>query len=52
MLTHSNPTTIKELTGRPLRVYKTGDVITQDWKPERVNVELSEKNVIVEVWFG
>ena len=53
MLTSRNPTTIKELVGRSLRVYKTGDPLTMDWRPERVNIETNPDNgVIVQVWFG
>jgi hypothetical protein len=51
-LTSGNPTTIKELVGRPLRVYKTGDGLTLDWRPERTNIELNDKGMIVQVWFG
>ncbi|HEY9404302.1 MAG TPA: I78 family peptidase inhibitor [Pyrinomonadaceae bacterium] len=51
-LTSGNPTTIKELVGHPLRVYKTGDPLTMDWRPDRVNIETNDNGVIVEVWFG
>lgn len=51
-LTSSNPTTIKELVGRSLRVYRTGDSLTFDWRPERTNIELNDKGIIVKVWFG
>ncbi|MCP5239095.1 MAG: hypothetical protein H6949_04660 [Zoogloeaceae bacterium] len=50
--TSGNPIMIKELTGHPLRVYKTGDVITKDWRPDRVNFEINNKGIIVNVWFG
>jgi hypothetical protein len=51
-LTSGNPTTIKELVGHPLRAYKTGDPLTDDWRPERVNIETDDGGVIVQVWFG
>ena len=51
-ITSSNPVMIRELVGHPLRIYKTGDAITKDWRPERVNIELSDKETIVDVWFG
>jgi hypothetical protein len=51
-LTSSNPTTIKELVGHPLRMYKTGDPLTDDWRPDRANIETNDKGVIVQVWFG
>ncbi|WP_406609466.1 hypothetical protein [Agarivorans sp. JK6] len=47
-----SPKSIRELIGHPLRLYKTGDVITKDWKPERVNVETDDKMIIANVWFG
>jgi hypothetical protein len=51
-LTCHNPTTVKELAGHPLRVYKTGDALTKDWRPDRVNIEIDSKGIIVSVWFG
>ena len=48
----SNPAAVKDLIGHPLRVYKTVDPITDDWVPDRVNIELNSKGVIVEIWFG
>jgi len=51
-LTASNPRTIQELVGHPLRVYKTGDMLTLDWRPNRCNIEVSDARVIVKVWFG
>ncbi|MBA4141754.1 MAG: hypothetical protein H0X43_01860 [Nitrosospira sp.] len=51
-LTSCNPTTVKELTGHPLRVYKTGDFLTRDWRPDRVNIEVNNEGIIVDIWFG
>ena len=51
-LTCHNPTTIRELIGHPLRVYKTGDAITKDWRPDRVNIEINSNGLIVNIWFG
>ncbi len=51
-LTASNPQTVQQLVGHPLRVYKTGDPLTLDWLPERCNIETSEERKIVKVWFG
>jgi hypothetical protein len=51
-LTCHNPTTVRELAGHPLRVYKTGDAITKDWRPDRVNIEVDSKSSIVNDWFG
>ncbi len=48
----SNPTLIKELVGHPIRVYKTGDGLTQDWRPARVNFETNDGGDIVDIWFG
>jgi hypothetical protein len=39
--------------GKILRVYHTGDMITQDWRADRMNVELSPvTDRIVRIWFG
>ena len=43
---------LQELEGRPLRVYHTGDMLTMDFRPNRVNVELGPDELIVKVWFG
>jgi hypothetical protein len=51
-LTASNPQTVQELVGHPLRMYKTGDMLTLDWRPNRCNIEVNESRVIVKVWFG
>lgn len=48
----SHPTQIRELIGRPLRVYKEGDAITQDFRPNRVNIETNSTNHISDIWFG
>jgi hypothetical protein len=42
-----------DLLGKTLRVYHTGDVLTQDHQPDRANIELSPATErIVDVWFG
>jgi len=46
------PVQIQELVGRPLRVYKTGEAITKDRIPNRVNIETDDQGVIVNIWFG
>ncbi|UQS16595.1 I78 family peptidase inhibitor [Pseudomonas sp. HS6] len=51
-LVSSQPQTISQLVGHPLRVYKTGDGLTRDWIPQRCNIELNESGKIVSVWFG
>lgn len=51
-LVANTPTAIADLVGHPLRTYKTGDMITKDWRPERFNIELDESRNIVKVWFG
>lgn len=41
------------LVGMTLRTYETDDKISQDWNPERVNIELAPgTNRIVGVWIG
>jgi hypothetical protein len=43
---------IQTLIGHPVRVYHTGDAITEDYIADRVNIELSGDGVIVRVWMG
>ncbi|UTA48443.1 hypothetical protein L1F30_02595 [Simiduia sp. 21SJ11W-1] len=43
---------ISSLTGKEARVYTTGDFLTQDHRPERVNIELSPARDIVRIWMG
>lgn len=43
---------VSTMIGKLARVYTTGDMLTQDFVPERVNIELSEKREIVRVWLG
>jgi hypothetical protein len=50
--TDATPTTIEELIGRPSRYYTTGDVLTDDLIPERVNIEVNNDREIVRIWFG
>jgi hypothetical protein len=41
------------LLGRPLRVYHTGDALTDDFVRDRVNIELSKATeLIVRAWYG
>jgi len=41
------------LIGKTLRVYHTGDPLTEDYRPDRANIELSPATQrIVAVWFG
>jgi hypothetical protein len=41
-----------ELLNKQARVYRSGDMLTQDFIPERVNIELSSDNKIVRIWLG
>jgi hypothetical protein len=41
-----------ELIDKQARIYHSGDMLTQDFIPERVNIELSSDNKIVQIWFG
>ncbi len=47
-----NDSEISILIGKHARIYKTGDALTGDFKPERVNIELSEDNEIIQIWMG
>jgi len=53
-MSEAKPQYIGELVGRPLRVYRTGDMLTADYRPSRCNIETSESGEgnIVRVWFG
>ena len=48
----STPVLIRELIGRPLRVYRAGDPITGDYQPDRTNIEIDKAGTILEIWFG
>lgn len=42
-----------DAVGKVLRVYHTGDMLTRDWRDDRMNIELSPQTQrIVSVWFG
>lgn len=45
-------TPISELMGRPLRAYRTGDMLDQSYLPERVNIECGTGHKIVRIWYG
>jgi len=47
-----NPTTLAGIIGRPIRCYVTGDLLTEDYRPERVNIEHNKQGIIVSIWFG
>lgn len=43
---------IATLVGKQVRIYTTGEFLTQDHIPERVNIELSDTRKIVRIWKG
>lgn len=47
----TTPVMIRELYGRLCRVYQSGDGLTMDYIPQRVNIELDNRR-IVRIWFG
>ena len=47
----SDPCCIQDLYGRPVRCYKVGDPLTEDYRPDRFNVG-SVNGRIKEMWFG
>jgi hypothetical protein len=50
---HPNPDHIRDLVGYLIRVYKTGDLLTMDFRRDRVNFETDPKtHRIVRFWFG
>lgn len=46
------PATIHDLLGKPCRIVRPGDVVTQDYVPNRVNIYLNEKSQISDIKFG
>ena len=51
--TDADVITSETMIGRMLRVYKTGDGLTKDFRPDRVNIELNPSSEqIVYVWIG
>lgn len=48
----TQPTMIAELIGRQCRCYKHGDMLTTDYLPQRVNIELNAASRIERIWFG
>jgi hypothetical protein len=47
-----NPVFIRELRGWRCRICRTGDVLTDDYIENRVNIELDERDSISQIWFG
>ena len=46
------PFLIRDLFGRPARCYTQGDPLTDDFVPERVNIEKDKDGAILNIWFG
>ncbi|MCP1337436.1 hypothetical protein [Futiania mangrovi] len=46
------PMLVSELTGRPLRIYTKGEPLSQDYRPERISVELDTDGLILRLWAG
>ncbi len=36
----------------PVRVLNLGDAVTEDYSPDRLNVELDEQGIISQIWCG
>lgn len=50
---HVDPERIADLVGYVVRVYKTGDGLTRDYRLDRVNFELDPNTLrIIRHWFG
>jgi hypothetical protein len=45
---------VKTLIGKHCRSYKTGDMLTKDFRPDRLNIEFAtaEMRTIVQIWMG
>lgn len=37
---------------RMLRIIRPGDAVTKDYRPDRLNVDLDENEVITRIWCG
>ncbi|UVO55078.1 hypothetical protein [Sphingomonas sp. SUN039] len=48
---HTTPVLIRDLLGRMVRAYHPGDALTEDLRPERVNIEIANGR-IADIWFG
>ena len=46
------PVMAREFIGRPCRLYKQGDGLSGDFKPDRVNIELDQFGRISNIWIG
>ena len=52
VLAKSNPDKVSNLVGNPVRIYTTGDFLTEDFVFNRINIETDSKGIIVRTWFG
>ncbi len=43
---------VSTLIGKPIRVYETGDAVTDDYVEDRVNIEVSDDRTIKQIWCG
>ena len=48
----AGPVLLREIVGHPGRCYRQGDALTDDYVPERVNIEHDEDGRISDVWLG
>lgn len=46
------PVLVRELLGHPCRLIAPGTVVTEDFRPERVNFVVDEQGVIKDIRFG
>ncbi|MBD0782130.1 hypothetical protein FX995_10405 [Pseudoalteromonas flavipulchra] len=43
---------LKTIVGKVVRVYQSGDMLTQDHQPQRLNIELNDAQQVVRMWWG
>lgn len=43
---------VSVLIGKKIRVYKTGEMLTDDYIENRVNIEVSQEGLIEKIWYG
>ena len=51
-LSNSTPIYVRELVGRPLRVYNTADMLTEDFRLDRINIEVGDDGNVIDIWPG
>ncbi|MEZ7206317.1 I78 family peptidase inhibitor [Pseudoalteromonas sp. DY56-GL79] len=43
---------LQTIVDKVVRVYQSGDMLTQDHQPQRLNIELNNAQQVVRMWWG